>query len=349
MIDGKVVVGITQGDINGIGYEVILKTLADSRINEFCIPVVYGSAKVAAFHRKQINIDNFSFNAAKDIEDIHPRRSNLINVLDDNIRVDAGKSTPMGGAAAVAALEIATKDLQDGSLDVLVTAPINKQNVQSENFAFPGHTEYLQEKFGGETLMIMISDVMKIGVVTTHVAIKDLPQLITKELILTKLRILNKSLVEDFAIRGPRIAVLGLNPHAGDNGLIGTEEAEVIMPAIEEANLEGIMAFGPYPADGFFGTDNFRKFDAILAMYHDQGLIPFKLTSFSSGVNFTAGIPVVRTSPAHGTAYNLVGQDSASADSFRSAIFAAIDIFRNRSMYDELTEDPLQHIDPDSI
>ncbi|WP_320051838.1 4-hydroxythreonine-4-phosphate dehydrogenase PdxA [uncultured Acetobacteroides sp.] len=349
MIDGKVVIGITQGDINGIGYEVIMKTLADTRINEICIPVVYGSPKVAAFHRKLINVENFSFNPAKSIEDIHPKRSNMINVMDDNVRVDAGKSTPMGGAGAVTALDIATQDLMDGKIDVLVTAPINKQNVQSEEFTFPGHTEYLEKRFNSQSLMIMISDILKIGVVTTHVPIKDLPFLISKELILAKLRTLNESLVVDFAVRGPRIAVLGLNPHAGDSGLIGIEENEVIIPAINAANEEGIMAFGPYPADGFFGSDSFRKFDAVLAMYHDQGLIPFKVTSFGSGVNYTAGLPVIRTSPAHGTAYNLVGQDIASPDSFRSAIYAAIDIFRNRSMYHEISKNPLPHVDPDSI
>lgn len=349
MIDGKVVVGITQGDINGIGYEVIMKTLADTRINEICIPVVYGSPKVAAFHRKHINVENFAFNPAKDIDDIHPKRSNLINVMDDNVRVDAGKSTPMGGAAAITALDIATQDLMDGKIDVLVTAPINKKNVQSDEFKYPGHTEYLEHRFNSSSLMIMISDVLKIGVVTTHVAIKDLPFLITKELILSKLRTLNETLVVDFAVRGPRIAVLSLNPHAGDSGLIGIEENEVIIPAINEANEEGIMAFGPYPADGFFGSDNFRKFDAVLAMYHDQGLIPFKVTSFGSGVNYTAGLPVIRTSPAHGTAYDLVGQDIASPDSFRSAIYSAIDIFRNRSMYDEISKNPLKHVDPDSI
>lgn len=349
MIDGKVVVGITQGDINGIGYEVIMKTLADARINEICIPVVYGSPKVAAFHRKQMNLDNFAFNPAKNIDDIHPRRSNLINVMDDNVRVDAGKSTPMGGAAAVTSLEAAIQDLTDGKIDVLVTAPINKQNVQSDAFNFPGHTEYLERQYNSKSLMVMVSDVMKIGVVTTHVPVKDLPFLISKELILEKLRTLNHALIADFGIRGPRIAVLGLNPHAGDSGLIGIEENEVIIPAINAANEEGIMAFGPYPADGFFGTDNFRKFDAILAMYHDQGLIPFKLTSFSSGVNYTAGIPVIRTSPAHGTAYNLVEQDIASADSFRSAIYLAIDVHRNRTLYNEITKNPLEHVDPDTI
>jgi len=349
MIDGKVVVGITQGDINGIGYEVIIKTIADTRINEICIPVVYGSPKVAAYHRKHISIENFSFNPAKSTEEINPKRSNLINVMDDNVRVDAGKSTPLGGAGAVAALDVATQDLMDGKIDVLVTAPINKQNVQSDEFSFPGHTEYLEKRFDGKSLMIMISDVLKIGVVTTHVPIKDLPFLISKELILNKLRTLNDSLVVDFAIRGPRIAVLGLNPHAGDSGLIGIEENEVIIPAIQAANEEGIMAFGPYPADGFFGSDSFRKFDAVLAMYHDQGLIPFKVTSFSSGVNYTAGLPIIRTSPAHGTAYNLVGQDIASPDSFRSAIYAAIDIYRNRTQHKEISKNPLEHVDPDSI
>ncbi|HPF94058.1 MAG TPA: 4-hydroxythreonine-4-phosphate dehydrogenase PdxA [Tenuifilaceae bacterium] len=343
MIDNKIVVGITQGDINGISYEVIIKTLSDNRVNDFCIPVVYGSPKVAAYHRKAINFENFNFNQIKDISEINAKRSNIINCMDDNVRVELGKSTEFGGEGSRNALEAAITDLKNGDIDVLLTSPINKQNVKSANFDFPGHTEFLANAFGSnEVLMLLVSDLMRVGVVTGHIPIAEVPKSITKELIMDKLRILNKSLIEDFGIRKPRIAVLGLNPHAGDGGVLGKEEQETIIPAINHANNEGILALGPYPSDGFFGSENFMRFDAILAMYHDQGLAPFKALSFDNGVNFTAGLPIVRTSPAHGTAFEIAGQGIASDSSFRNALFLALEVFKNRQTYAELTKDPLK-------
>ncbi len=343
MIDNKIVVGITQGDINGISYEVIIKTLSDNRVNDFCIPVVYGSPKVAAYHRKAINFENFNFNQIKDISEINAKRSNIINCMDDNVRVELGKSTEFGGEGSRNALEAAITDLKNGDIDVLLTSPINKQNVKSANFDFPGHTEFLANAFGSnEVLMLLVSDLMRVGVVTGHIPIAEVPKSITKELIMDKLRILNKSLIEDFGIRKPRIAVLGLNPHAGDGGVLGKEEQETIIPAINQANNEGILALGPYPSDGFFGSENFMRFDAILAMYHDQGLAPFKALSFDNGVNFTAGLPIVRTSPAHGTAFEIAGQGIASDSSFRNALFLALEVFKNRQTYAELTKDPLK-------
>ncbi|NHB69950.1 4-hydroxythreonine-4-phosphate dehydrogenase PdxA [Perlabentimonas gracilis] len=342
MIDGKVVVGITQGDINGIGYEVIIKTLSDNRVNDFCVPVVYGSPKVAAYHRKAINMENFNFNQIKDITEVNPRKSNIINCMDDNVRVELGKVTEVAGEGSVLSIEAAIADLKNGKLDVLLTSPINKQNVQSTKFSFPGHTEYLASTFDTkDVLMLLVSDIMRVGVVTGHIPLSEVPRSINKDLILRKLRLLNSALLKDFGIRKPRIAVLGLNPHAGDAGVLGNEEQEIIIPAIKQANEEGIVAVGPYPADGFFGADNFAKFDAILAMYHDQGLAPFKSLAFDSGVNYTAGLPIVRTSPSHGTAFEIAGQSKASENSFRNALFLAIDIHKNRLEYEELTKNPL--------
>lgn len=342
MIDGKVVVGITQGDINGIGYEVIIKTLSDNRINDFCVPVVYGSPKVAAYHRKAINYENFNFNQIKDISEINAKRSNIINCIDDNVRVELGRATEAGGEGSIRSIEAAIADVKAGKVDVLLTSPINKKNVQSEKFHFPGHTEYLASSFDTkEVLMLLVSDIMRVGVVTGHIPISEVPKSITKELILKKLALLNQSMMQDFGIRKPRIAVLGLNPHAGDDGVIGNEEQDIIIPAIKQANDEGITAIGPYPADGFFGSENFSKFDAILAMYHDQGLAPFKSLAFDTGVNYTAGLPVVRTSPAHGTAFEIAGQGKASDSSFRNALFLAIDIYRNRKVYAEISKNPL--------
>ncbi|OFX26859.1 MAG: 4-hydroxythreonine-4-phosphate dehydrogenase PdxA [Bacteroidetes bacterium GWA2_31_9b] len=344
MIQNNIVVGISQGDINGISYEVIIKALMDPRVFDFCVPVVYGSAKVAAYHRKALNIVNFSFNNIRNADEASLKRANIVNCLDDNTRVELGKSTAIAGEASYISLQAAVKDLKDKKIDVLVTAPINKDNIQSENFKFPGHTEYLTSEFGAEdSLMLMVSENLKIGVVTGHLPISKVPQAITTEAILKKIRIMNKSLIQDFKIRKPKIAVLALNPHAGDNGLIGREEIEIIIPAIEKAKAENILAIGPYPADGFFGSDSFKKFDAILAMYHDQGLVPFKALAFGTGINFTAGLNVIRTSPGHGTAYELAGLNEASPDSFRNAIYLACDIYRNRSEYLELSKNPLQH------
>lgn len=338
----KIIVGITQGDINGISYEVIIKSLMDPRINELCTLVVYGSPKVAAYHRKALDIDNFSFNSINRIEDIHPRRPNIINCTDENIRVELGKSSTFAGKAARKALEIAVKDLNDNKIHALITGPINKQNVQSSEFQFSGHTEYLQYVFkSDEVLMLMVSDLLKVGVVAGHVPVSELSSFITKELILDKIRILNQSLIRDFGIRKPKIAVLGLNPHAGDNGLLGTEEIDIIIPAINQAANENIIAKGPYPADGFFGAGNFKHFDGILAMYHDQGLTPFKTLVPKSGVNYTAGLPVVRTSPAHGTAYDLAGKNEADHESFLNAIYTACNVYKNRKNYKELNKDPL--------
>lgn len=346
MSENKIKVGITQGDINGIGYEVIFKTLADNRIFESFIPVIYGSSKVAAYHRKALNIANFSLNSIRNVEEAHNKRVNIINCLDDNIRVELGKSTTIGGNAAFMALKMAVGDLKEGKIDVLITAPINKKNIQSESFNFPGHTEYLQQQAGqGEALMLMVSDSMKVGVVTGHVALKDIPSKITKQSILSKLRTLNETLIMDFSIRKPRIAVLGLNPHAGDQGVLGSEEQDIIIPALDEAKQEGIMALGPYPADGLFGSEQFRNFDAILAMYHDQGLAPFKALTFSKGVNYTAGLPFIRTSPDHGTAFEIAGQDKANHESFRQAVYMAVDICHNRQLNKKLTKNPLKSYD----
>ncbi|HPD94373.1 MAG: 4-hydroxythreonine-4-phosphate dehydrogenase PdxA [Bacteroidales bacterium] len=350
MSEEKIKVGITQGDINGIGYEVIIKTLMDSRVMDFCTPIVYGSPKVAAYHRKALNVENFSLNHIKDISEANPKRANIINCMDDEVRVELGKSTEYGGQGSLLALKAATADLKEGKIDVLVTGPINKANIQSENFSFPGHTEYLANEFGAkDVLMLLVSDTLRVGVVTGHVPISKVPSLITVEAILTKLRLLNKTMVEDFGVSKPKIAVLGLNPHAGDKGVIGEEETNVIIPAIKQANDEDIVALGPYPADGFFGSDSFTKFDAVLAMYHDQGLIPFKVINFETGVNYTAGLPVVRTSPDHGTAYDLAGQNIASPNSFRHALYLAVDIYRNRQKYRELTADPLVSHDPNAV
>lgn len=343
MTQEKIRIGITQGDINSISYEVIIKALNDSRILDICTPIVYGSPKVAAYHRKALNIDNFSFNNIKSPEEANPKRSNIINCVDDSIRVELGKSTKIAGEAAYFALETAVNDLELHKINALVTGPINKQNIQSDRFNFAGHTEYLESKFPSDgALMFMVSEVMKIGVVTGHVQFARIIEYLTREVILNKLKIMNKSLLTDFMIRKPKIAVLGLNPHASDNGLIGNEEEEIIKPALDLATEENIMVFGPFPPDGFFGSDSFTKFDAILAMYHDQGLIPFKALMAGGGVNFTAGLPVVRTSPAHGTSYDLAGKGEASPDSFREAIYLACDIYNNRKLYNELSANPLK-------
>ncbi len=342
MENPRVRVGITHGDINGIGYEVIIKTLMEQRIMEDCIPIVYGSPKVAAYHRKALNISNFSFNHINHPSEANAKRANIIDCMDDNARVELGKSTEHAGEGSFLALKRAITDYKQGLFDVLITAPINKHNIQSDKFGFKGHTEYLAKEFEtSDALMLMVSELLRVAVVTGHITLKEVSGAISKEKILTKLRILNRTLIEDFAITGPKIAVLGLNPHAGDQGLLGGEETEIIIPALKTARDEGIMAIGPFAADGFFGSENFKKFDAVLAMYHDQGLAPFKALMFDRGVNFTAGLPVIRTSPVHGTAYEIAGKDVASPDSFRHAIFLALDIFKNRMIYKEVSKNPL--------
>lgn len=345
-------IGITHGDINGIGYEVIMKTLMDPRILEMCTPIIYGSPKVAAYHRKALNINELSFNHIRTTKEAFRRKANIINCIDDNVRVELGKSTAEAGMSSFNALDRATSDLKQGFIDALITAPINKDNIQSDDFKFPGHTEFLADIFDAKDhAMLMVSETMKVGVVTTHIPLSEVASSITKEAVLSKIRIIAKSLQQDFAITKPRIAVFGLNPHAGDNGLLGSEDKEIILPAIIQAKKEGIIALGPYPADGFFGSEDYRKFDAILAMYHDQGLIPFKLASFERGVNYTAGLPIIRTSPAHGTAYSLAGEDKASPESFRQALYLAIDIFKNRTIYSEISKNPLRkyEVNPNQV
>ncbi len=340
--DNPVVVGISHGDVNGISYEVIIKTLADARILDMFTPVVYGSSKVASYFKKTLGVHDFNFHVIRSADQALPGKANLVNIFSEEIKIELGQNTEIAGQAALHSLEAATEGLVNGHIEALVTAPINKQNIQSKAFEFPGHTEYLTRKFGAEeSLMLMVSNSTRIGVVTGHIPLREVPGRITKEEILKKLRIMNHSLQQDFGIRKPRIALLGLNPHAGDKGVIGLEEQEVIIPAIREAFDSGMLAFGPYPADGFFGSAAFNHFDGILTMYHDQGLIPFKTLAFKSGVNFTAGLPVVRTSPAHGTAFDIAGKNMASAEAFREAIYMTIDVVKNRKMNEALLENPL--------
>jgi len=346
MRNNKIRIGITQGDINGISYEVIIKALLDNRIFDMCIPIVYGSPKVAAYHRKALNIDNFSFNSIKIPEEANPKRANIINCISDSVRVELGKSTSMAGEASYKALDAAVKDLENNKIDAIVTGPINKYNIQSDKFSFAGHTEFFESRFNSEgVLMLMVNELFKVGVVTGHVPLAAVPELVTKDSILKKIRILNTSLIVDFLIRKPRIAILGLNPHAGDNGVIGDEEKKEIIPALKAARDENIFVFGPFPADGFFGSETFKKFDASIAMYHDQGLIPFKAMAYEGGVNFTAGLPIVRTAPAHGTAYELAGKNEAHPYSFRKAIYLACDLYNNRQSYKEMASNPLKSND----
>ena len=345
----KLIVGITQGDGNGIGYEVIIKALADERMLDMCTPVIYGSSKIFGFYKKQIhNIDQINTNVISSAKDVHQKRVNIVNCLPENVFVEPGQSTPESAKAAMTSLERAVEDIKEGYIDVLVTAPINKRAMVGEGFGYTGHTEYLEKEFGvDEVAMIMVCDRLKVGVVTGHIALKDVASSITKEKILRKLRLMKNSLERDFGIDSPKIAVLSLNPHCGDGGLLGDEEKEIILPAVQEANVEGILAFGPYSPDGFFGSC-YSRFDAVLAMYHDQGLTPFKALAFEEGVNYTAGLPIVRTSPDHGTAYEMAGRDLADPRSMISAIYTAIDIYNRRADYDDLMENRMTIKMPDT-
>ncbi|MDO8897096.1 MAG: 4-hydroxythreonine-4-phosphate dehydrogenase PdxA [Bacteroidales bacterium] len=342
--DDRIKVGITHGDINGIGYEVIIKALEDVRMLELFTPIIYGHSRVASFHKKNVNVGEFNFNLVKDASQANPKRVNIINCTEQDLKIDLGISTAIAGEAALLALEMAMSDLKSGLIDVLVTAPINKQNIQSEEFGFPGHTEYLSSHFDNqEPLMLMVWNKLRVGTVTGHIPLAAVPSKISANLIRKKLQILNHSLITDFGIGKPKIAVLGLNPHAGDGGLLGQEENDVINPAIEKSKKEdGVLAFGPFPADGFFGASTWKKYDAVLAMYHDQGLTPFKSLAFDGGVNYTAGLPIVRTSPAHGTAYEIAGKNEASEEPFRQAVYLAIDVIRNRRLQEELLSNPLK-------
>lgn len=345
----KVRVGITQGDINGIGYEVIIKSLADNRIMEMCTPIVYGSSKIASYHRKTLNLPEFNFNLVKKAEYANPKRANIVNITEEEVRIELGNSTEIAGKMSFMALEAAINDFKAGHIDVLITAPINKFNIQTAGFSFPGHTEYLGNRFDvKEPLMLLVSGNLRVGLVTGHVPLSKVASLITTESILRKIKAMNDSLLLDFGIRKPRIAVLGLNPHAGDNGLLGEEELNLIAPAISKANDEGCFTFGPYSSDGFFGSGKYTSFDGVLAMYHDQGLIPFKTLAFDSGVNFTAGIPLIRTSPDHGTGYDIAGKDTASPESFRSAMYLACDIYNHRTLFHQISANPLKSSKTDS-
>lgn len=338
----KLKIGISIGDVNGIGLEVIIKSLAEPKVLEYFTPIVYGHSKVSSFHRKAIGHQDFNFQIVIDAEQAKPRRANMINCWNEDVKITLGEQNDIGGKYAFLSLERATEDLIAGKIDALVTAPINKQNIQQEGFDFPGHTEYLQNRTQTEdVLMLMICDDLKIGVVTGHLPVREIAANITQEKIASKLNILHRSLKTDFWIQKPKIAVLGLNPHAGDQGLIGTEDEEIIRPTIDKLRNEGMLCFGPYAADAFFAGDTYTQFDGVLAMYHDQGLIPFKHIARRSGVNYTAGLPVVRTSPDHGTGYDISGKGIASANSFREALFLANHIVKKRREQEKLTEKPL--------
>lgn len=342
-MSNKIKIGISIGDVNGIGLEVILKTLAEVKILDYCTPIVYGHTKVASYHRKALGIGDFSFNVITEAAAANPKKANMINCWEEDVKIELGVANETGGKYALLSLERATSDLVSGEIDALVTAPINKHNIQSDTFQFPGHTEYLQEKSGSnEVLMFLLSEELRVGVVTGHIPIADVARSVTKEKIVKKLQLINDSLKKDFWVEKPKIAVLGLNPHAGDHGLLGKEEQDIIMPAIQEAFDKGIICFGPYPADGFFGKGSYKQFDAVLAMYHDQGLVPFKALAFGTGVNYTAGMKYVRTSPDHGTGYDIAGKNVADPSSFIEAVFAAVHIVNHRAEQADLLSNQLR-------
>ena len=338
----KIRIGISIGDVNGIGLEVILKTLSHPQILHLCTPIIYGSSKVVSYHKNVVGLEPFQFNVAASGDRIKKDKINVVNCWADDINITLGKLSDSSGKYAKISLEQAVIDLKNGYFDALVTAPINKKAMHLANFKFVGHTEYLTNEFGiSESLMLMVNDGLRIGLVTNHLAIRDVPAALTKELVKTKLQLLHDTLKIDFNIERPTIALLGLNPHASDDGIIGDEEEHVIRPVIIEAKKKGMLVMGPYPADGFFGSMQYSKFDGILAMYHDQGLIPFKSLSFGSGVNYTAGLSIVRTSPDHGTAYEIAGNNLADPSSFRKALFLAIDIAKNRKLFKEISTNPI--------
>jgi 4-hydroxythreonine-4-phosphate dehydrogenase len=346
MQNNRIKIGITHGDVNGVGYEIILKTLLDNRIFEICTPIIYGSAKVAAYHKKALDLESLSLNIINSSDEANPKRPNIINCVNEEIRVELGSATSISGEASRDALLKAVEDLKNGSIQALVTAPINKHSIQSADFNFAGHTEFLQAYFDAEeSLMLMAGDLLKVGVVTAHIPLEEVSDHISEDKVMTKLNILHESLSIDFGIRKPRIAILGLNPHAGEEGILGNEENNVIKPVIDRAKEKNMNVFGPFPADGFFGSGDFTKFDGVLAMYHDQGLIPFKTLIPENGVNFTAGLPIVRTSPAHGTAFEIAGTNRAHFGSFRRALYMACDIYKNRLQHKELIKNPLPERD----
>ncbi|MGB1268789.1 MAG: 4-hydroxythreonine-4-phosphate dehydrogenase PdxA [Flavobacteriaceae bacterium] len=340
-MDKKIIVGISIGDLNGIGAEIILKTFADPRMFDFCTPVVFASQKAIQFLKKHLSLTTQT-QKIESLDKLVDKKLNVINVWNDPFNFNFGKETKKAGEYAIASLKSATEALKNKKIDALLTAPINKANIQSEDFTFPGHTDFLAEKLDGNALMFMVSDELKIGLLTDHVAVKDVAGEITPELIKEKITTINESLKKDFKINKPKIAVLGINPHSGDNGVIGKEDDEVLKPAIDALYNNKVMVFGPYAADSFFGSNNYKKFDAVIASYHDQGLIPFKTLTFGNGVNYTAGLSEVRTSPDHGTAYEIAGKNIADASSFTEALFYAIAIVKNRKEYADLTHDVLK-------
>jgi 4-hydroxythreonine-4-phosphate dehydrogenase len=341
MIDNKVIVGISQGDINGIGLEVVLKTLLEPGIADICTPVLFSSQKTVSYYRKVLGLEEFSFNPMREFSQINSKKVNVFVCYEEEVNIEMGKLTEVGGKYAYISLEKATRALLDKNIDVMVTAPINKSNIQGDNFKFVGHTEYLGSMLSGDPLMLMCSENgLRIAVATGHIPLKEVHSKLTIDGVAGKILQLHESLIKDFGIRKPRIAVLGLNPHAGDGGAIGNEDKEIIIPAIEKAKTNGLV-YGPYSADAFFGNGTYKQFDAVLAMYHDQGLIPFKTIAFNEGVNFTAGLNAVRTSPDHGTGYDIAGKNQANEQSFKRAMYAAIDIFKNRQLHAEITENPL--------
>jgi 4-hydroxythreonine-4-phosphate dehydrogenase len=336
-------VGISIGDINGIGPEVIMKALNDNRMLLDCTPIIYGSTKTISYHKKVLGEEEFAYQSCKSADEAQIRKVNVVNVWTDELQFDLGKVTENGGKYAFLSLEAATQDLASGKIDVLVTAPISKEAMNKTGFKFPGHTEYLADMAGmDEALMMMVGSHLRVALVTSHIPLKDVSESLTREKIAEKIKAMDQSLKRDFGIQRPKIAVLGLNPHAGENGKMGNEEQDVILPAINQAKGEDILAFGPFPADGFFGSSKMSTFDGVLAMYHDQGLTAFKALEFDEGVNFTAGLPVVRTSPDHGTAFDIAGQNIASGQSMRSAIYLAMDVFRMQKFQKEIHANPLK-------
>jgi 4-hydroxythreonine-4-phosphate dehydrogenase len=333
------IIGISIGDVNGIGMEVIIKSLLNKDINKTFTPVVYGSSKVASFFKKEMHLNDFNFNLIKNISEINTKQSNMLNVWDNEIKIELGQVTPTGGEYAIKSLRAAVEHLKEGKIHGLVTAPINKSNVQSAAFNYKGHTDYLADEFkvGENYAMMLVSDNLRVSLITEHVPLAEVSKNITIEKIVNKITVINQALKTDFMIPRPVIALLGLNPHAGDNGLLGKEELHVIMPAIEQLKQKGIVCLGPYSADGYWANGTYNKFDCTVAMYHDQGLIPFKQLCFETGVNYTAGLPVVRTSPDHGTAYDIAKSFTANENSMRQAIYTAIDIAKNRALNKDWT------------
>ncbi|WP_296633933.1 4-hydroxythreonine-4-phosphate dehydrogenase PdxA [Polaribacter sp.] len=337
----KIIVGISIGDLNGIGVEVILKTFEDKRMLDFCTPVLFGATKAISYHKKALNLQ-MPVHGITAINQINHNKINVLNIWKEEVNIELGKSTKESGNFAFKSLEAAVKHLKEDKIDVLVTAPINKENIQSDAFKAPGHTEYLEENLEGNSLMILMTNELRIGLITGHIPIAKVAETITPNLIKSKVATMYNSLQQDFGINKPKIAVLSLNPHCGDNGIIGEEDDTIIKPTLKEIANSGKLVFGPYAADGFFGSETYKQFDGVLATYHDQGLAPFKALSFGKGVNFTAGLSHIRTSPDHGTGYDIAGENNANSSSFKEALFTAIQVYKSRKEYSELTENPLK-------